>query len=159
MIQEEEQNHKSSRILPKHIDQVITNGGRSSKKYRKKEQKFKIQNPKQTRQEHQPMEVCRRRRWMRRRCNTRDAALKRAVCGQHAPASEIHSQARVTHALARGCQMVVVQTTDESGDPQEQGEGCVGGDGFLKFVDLILKKIKTKNFRKRAMRAVVDAVE
>jgi hypothetical protein len=54
---------------------------------------------------------------MRWRCSTRDVAPERAARGQHTPASEIHSQARVTHALARGCRMVVIQTADESSDP------------------------------------------
>jgi hypothetical protein len=49
--------------------------------------------------------------------------------------------------------------------PRNTVEGRVNGNGFLKCINLILKKIKTKNFRKRAegvdsqMRAVMDAVE
>ena len=117
-IQEEEQNQKGSIIFSKPYR--TSNYKRWKKLYKihkkKKEQKFKKQNPKQAKQEHRRMDERWRRRWMRWRCNTRDAALERAARGQRAPTSEIYSQARVTHTPTRGCQMAKVQTADESGN-------------------------------------------
>jgi hypothetical protein len=49
MIQEEEQNQKDSIILPKPY-RTSNYKWWNSKKYRKKEQKFKIQNPEQAKQ-------------------------------------------------------------------------------------------------------------
>ena len=43
--------------------------------------------------------------------------------------------------------------------PRNTMEGRVDGDGFPKCIDLILKKIKTKDFRKRVEGAAKDAIE
>jgi hypothetical protein len=79
--------------------------------------------------------------------------------------SEIHLQVRVTHALARECQMAMVQTVDESCDTLKHGGGAHGWRWLPEMHRSDFEKIKTKNFSKRAeganlrMRVIVDAIE
>jgi hypothetical protein len=55
--------------------------------------------------------------------------------------------------------MAVVQTAEESNDPQEQGGGARGWRWLLEMHRFDFEKIKTKNFRKKAKGVVVDVVE
>jgi hypothetical protein len=66
------------------------------------------------------------------------------------PASEIHSQVRVTHAPTHGCRMAEVQTADDGGGNQEHKGGARGWRWLPEIHKSNFEKIKTKNFRKKA---------